>query len=109
MTYLESRESWIEFDPPSPFSPRRRHRQRLTLSEPGYANLNGDEGGRPNHSGPGSSSDLDAENPPNSLAILEIGSGTGIIVAKLAEIINQGATDAPTGQFQISHSIVFEE
>jgi len=108
-TYLESRESWIEFDPPSPFSARRQHCQRLILSEPGYANLNRDEGGHPNPSGPSSSSDLGVEHSPNSLTILELGSGTGIIIAKLAEIINQGATDVPTGQFQISFSRCVEE
>ena len=104
-TYLEPREPWIEFDPPSPFSARRQHRQRLTLSEPGCANLNRDEGGHPNPSGPSSSSDLDPEGSPTSLTILELGSGTGIIIAKLAEIINKGATDVPTGQFQISLSL----
>jgi len=101
-TYLESKELSVEFDPPSPFSERRLHRQRLS-SEPAYSNLNRNQGGQPNPSGPDSRPDLDAEDcPPNSLTVLELGSGTGIIIAKLAETISQGANDVPTGQFQVS-------
>ena len=77
----------------------------MTLSEPVCSNLNRVEGGHPNPLGPSSSSDLDAEHLPNSLTVLELGSGTGIVVAKLAEIISQDVKDPPTGQFQIFLSI----
>ena len=89
-TYLESEEPGIEFDPPSPFSALRQHSTSLfTLSpEPGDLNLNPKEKARPNSSEPTPCSDLDAEGVPKPLAILELGSGTGIIIAKLAELLN---------------------
>ena len=61
----------------------------FTLSpEPGDLNLNRKEKACPNSSEPTPCTDLDAEGVPKPLAILELGSGTGIIIAKLAKLIN---------------------
>lgn len=98
-TYLESKEPGIQFDPPSPFSARRAPLQRrpssTSLSSQVDSNFNHK---RPSSSEPGPRPDLDVEDAPRPLTILELGSGTGIIVAKLAEIISdQGANNVPTG------------
>lgn len=106
-TYLESKEPGIEFDPPSPFSTRRAHLQRRTsLSDRVVSNFNRKESGRPSSSEPSSCPDLsDVEDAPKPLTILELGSGTGIIIAKLAEILSdRDANDVPVGWFQISLS-----
>lgn len=106
--YLESKEPWIEFDPPSPFSARQLHPQRRALSaslpEHVDPNFNCNGNGCP---GPNSSTNLDAEDSPTPLTILELGSGTGIIIAKLAEIINQQARDVPAGQSQFLHTLSY--
>lgn len=98
-TYLESKEPGIEFDPPSPFSTLRARLQRrpssTSLSSHVDSNFNRR---RPSSSEPSSCPDLDLDDAPRPLTVLELGSGTGIIVAKLAEIISdQGANDVPTG------------
>ena len=98
--YLESKEPWVEFDPPSPFSARQLCRSQSTsLPEHVYSNLNRNGNGRPGPSGPGSSPDLDAEHSPSPLTVLELGSGTGIIIAKLAEVIDRGVGDSSAGWF----------
>ena len=102
-TYLGSKEPGIEFDPPSPFSTRRARLQRrsssTSLSHRAGSNSNRKEGGQPGSSGPGlRPGQLDAEGALKPLTILELGSGMGITIAKLAEIISgQNANDAPIG------------
>lgn len=91
------------FDPPSPFSTQRHLLSTLT-PEPWGPNLNRDENWCPNSSKSNPRSNLDVEDVLKPLTILELGSGTGIIIAKLAEVINKEARDGPDGQFQVFHS-----
>ncbi|KAF9645985.1 hypothetical protein BDM02DRAFT_379059 [Thelephora ganbajun] len=102
-TYLESKEPWIEFDPPSPFSSIwQRLSLSTSLSKRVDSNLNRVENGSPNSSEPDPCPDLDVGDTPKPLTVLELGSGTGIIIAKLAEIIDQNANDAPTDDILIA-------
>lgn len=113
-TYLESKEPGLEFDPPSPFCSRQQRSKPLSTlsSKPGDSNLNRNENARPNSSEPTPCPDLDAEDARNPLAILELGSGMGIIVAKLVQLINRGANGDSTGKLKVPRSpslIKFEE
>lgn len=99
-TYLESEETGLEFHPPSPFgfSAQLQRRPLSALnSNRGDLNLNHDGNWCPNSSEPGPCLDLDVKGVPGPLTVLELGSGTGIIIAKLAEIINKNARG---GRFQ---------
>ena len=60
------------------------------------SNLNHSGKTCPNSSEPTPRSDLAVDDAQKSLTILELGSGTGIAIAKLAEIINRGD---PASQF----------
>ncbi|KAF9779000.1 putative methyltransferase-domain-containing protein [Thelephora terrestris] len=100
-TYLESKDPRIVFDPPSPFSTQRHLLSTLTPERWG-PNLNRDENWCPNSSKSNPRSNLDVEDVLKPLTILELGSGTGIIIAKLAEVINKEARDGPDGDVIIA-------